>query len=33
MERLSELGLWTLEVRRKRADLTEIYKMIKEFLF
>ena len=28
-KRLNKLGLWSLEERRKRADLIEIYKMIK----
>jgi len=31
MERLSRLGLWSLEERRNRADLIEILKMIKGF--
>jgi len=31
MERLSRLGLWSLEERRNRADLIEIFKMIKGF--
>ena len=28
-KRLNKLGLWSLEERRNRADLIEIYKMIK----
>jgi len=28
-ERLRKLGLWSLEERRSRADLTEIFKMVK----
>ena len=27
-ERLAELGLWTLEERRNRTDLIEVYKMM-----
>jgi len=29
-ERLSELELWTLEERRVRADLIEVFKMVRE---
>jgi len=29
-ERLSELKLWTLELRRVRADLIEVFKMVRE---
>jgi len=28
-ERLVKLGLWTLEERRNRADLTEVFKLVK----
>ena len=31
MQRLEKLGLWSLEERRNRADLIEIFKMIKGF--
>ena len=30
-QRLDKLGLWTLEERHKRADLLEIFKLIKGF--
>jgi len=30
-ERLRRLGLWSMEERRNRADLLELYKMIKGF--
>ena len=30
-ERISQLGLWSLEERRNRADLIEIFKMVKGF--
>jgi len=30
-ERLNQLGLWSLEERRIRADLIEIFKMVKGF--
>ena len=30
-QRLDKLGLWTLEERRNRADLLEIFKLIKGF--
>jgi len=30
-DRLRNLGLWTLEERRNRADLLEIFKMVKGF--
>jgi len=30
-DRLRKLGLWTLEERRNRADLLEIFKMVKGF--
>ena len=30
-QRLAKLKLWSLEERRKRADLIEIFKMIKGF--
>jgi len=29
-DRLSHLGLWSLEERRNRADLIEVFKMVKE---
>ena len=29
--RLQELGLWTLEERRNRADLIEVFKMVHGF--
>jgi len=29
-ERLSELKLWTLEERRVRADVIEVFKMVRE---
>ena len=29
-DRLSELGLWSLEERRNRADLIEVFKMVKQ---
>jgi len=28
-ERLGQLGLWSLEVRRNRADLLQVFKMLK----
>jgi len=28
--RLKELGLWTLEERRNRADIIEVFKMVKQ---
>jgi len=31
MERLDELNLWTLEERRNRSDLVEVFKMAKNF--
>ena len=31
-ERLSRTGLWTLEDRRVRADLTQVYKIIHDVL-
>jgi len=30
-ERLNRLGLWSLEERRNRADLVELFKMVKGF--
>jgi len=30
-DRLRNLGLWTLEERRNRADLLEIFKLVKGF--
>ena len=30
--RLQKLGLWTLEERRNRADLIEVFKMARGFL-
>ena len=30
-QRLDKLGLWTLEERRNRADLLEVFKLIKGF--
>ena len=30
-ERLTKLGLWTLEERRNRADLIEVYKILNGF--
>ena len=29
-DRLSELGLWSLEERRNRADIIEVFKMVKQ---
>jgi len=31
MDRLQQLGLWSLEERRSRADLIEVFKLIKGF--
>jgi len=31
LDRLKELNLWTLEERRNRADLVELFKMYKGF--
>ena len=29
-DRLSELGLWSLEERKNRADIIEVFKMVKQ---
>jgi len=29
-DRLEELGLWSLEERRNRADIIEVFKMVKQ---
>jgi len=31
--RLSELGLWSLEERRNRADILEVFKMVKQLSY